>query len=106
VPVIDILVCILARVGFGILFMSGNIVIERLVGSSQNKVVVMFFYIFMILIMAIPGIALGIIASLLMPIGAEFVIILLGTVIGNIAVAGLVTFLCRNVLDYAELNNR
>lgn len=62
--VLEIIVFILARLGFGILFMAANTLFTRLLGSISNKMVIMFLYILTIIILSIAGIILGVLISI------------------------------------------
>ncbi len=103
---VKIVVYIIARIGFGVLFMSGNILTERLLGSLISKVIIMLLYILVMIILALPGILIAIFTassiSMLDPISAGLLI----TFIWNILISALVIFLCRDILNYAELNNK
>ncbi len=100
---LDTVLCILTRITFSLLFTSGNILVERVFGTVRSKGLILFFYIIALMIMAVPGIILGVFAM-----GLEFLPgaagMLLGMIAANVPIALLVMFLCRNVLQYAELN--
>ncbi len=101
------LICIIGRVGFGLLFMAGNILAERLFGSMGSKALILTLYFIMMIILCIPGIILGIIAGIFLPLGGDALpTALLVMTICNVGISALITFLCRNILSYAELNNR
>ena len=102
---VDILFVIVGRIGYGLLFMAGNFMIERLFGSVSSKVLVMTFYFIALFLIAIPGIVVGVLLSSLIP-NAPDAAAILATAVWNIPVSLLLTFLCRNILSYAELNNR
>ena len=55
--------------------------------------------------MAIPGIAACVVCSILFPVSGAAAG-LLGMAVINVAIAVLVLWLCRNLLQYAELNSR
>lgn len=101
----ETIACMLLRISFGLLFMAGNFLIERIIGGSLGKTLVMMIYFLMLIVLCLPGIGIGVVLFYLLPAfgisGA-----LIGVCIWNIAVAALITFLCRNILEYAELNNR
>jgi putative ABC exporter len=103
---INIAVCIVARIGFGILFMSGNILTERLLGSLNSKVIIMFLYIIIMMILALPGIIIAIFTATSINMLDPIIAGLLITFIWNILISAFVIFLCRDILNYAELNNR
>ena len=92
----------LVRFSFGLLFMAGNLMIERLFGGMTSKVLVMFFYYLSMIVLAVPGTVACVLAAIVWSQLAGF--FLLAAV--NVSLAVLVAFLCRNVLRYAELNQR
>lgn len=102
---IDMILCILARISFSLLFTAGNIMVERVFGLVRSKGLILFFYIISLMILAVPGIALGVLLmSLELFPGAAGM--LLGLIAGNIPIALVVIFLCRNLLQHAELNGK
>ncbi len=106
----EILFCVLARIGFGLVFMASNILVERLMGASVNRVLIMIVYFLAMLLLCIPGVVLGILlATLAGAVGLAWAAVsvgLLGTVVFNLLVALLLLFCCRNMLNFAELNNK
>ncbi len=100
---IDTVMCMVARVSFSLLFISGNMLIERVFGSVRSKGLVLFFYIVAMMLLAVPGIILGAALLGLLP---GFAGMLLGLTLANVPVAVLVMFLCRNLLQYADFNGR
>lgn len=106
-PPADILACIVARVGFGLLFMAGNILTERILGSLNSKTLIISFYFLVMILLCAPGLILGFVLSLVLFADALVLpFVLLVTFAWNALVSALVTFLCRDILNYAELNNR
>lgn len=105
---LDIVLCILARVSFSLLYTAGNIAVERVFGSVNSRFLVMFFYILVLLVMMVPGILLAVLFTVLfnMVLATELSVVYLAFIIANIPVSILVMFLCRNLLQYAELNNK
>ncbi len=93
---------VLVRFSFGLLFMAGNLMIERLFGGLASKVLVMLFYYLAMIVLAVPGTVACVLGSVAWTQTAGY--FLLAAV--NAALALLVAFLCRNVLRYAELNQR
>ncbi|MEQ8201147.1 MAG: putative ABC exporter domain-containing protein [Syntrophomonadaceae bacterium] len=99
----DICACILARVSFALLFAAGNIVVERF-WSGASKALTMLLYITVMTVLAAPGAALALVVSSNLLLISENFIVFLVMAIVNIPVSLLVLFLCRNMLQYAELN--
>lgn len=100
---VEMVLCILARISFSLLFTSGNILVERVFGTVRSKGLILFFYIISLMLLSVPGIVLGVVLLELLP-GA--VGMLLGIIACNVPIALLVVFLCRNLLQYAELNGK
>lgn len=100
---VEIVLCIVARVTFSLLFTAGNVLVERVFGMVSSKILIMVFYFLALLLMAAPGLVLGIV--LLVALDNIFWLFL-GMAVANVLVSLLVLFLCRNLLQYAELNNR
>lgn len=100
----DILFVIIARIGFGILFMAGNFLVERLFGSVSSKVLILLFYFMALILIAIPGVILAFIVGSLLPQAG--CLPLLATAVWNLPISLLIAFACRNMLDNAEINNR
>ena len=99
----DIGACILARVSFALLFAAGNIVVERF-WSGASKVLTILLYTIVMVALAAPGVVLAlVVSSNLLLISENFTVFLVMAIV-NIPVSLLVLFLCRNMLQYAELN--
>ncbi len=102
---VEMILCILARISFSLLFTAGNIMVERIFGTVRSKGLMLFFYIISLMILAVPGIGLGLLLmNLELLSGAAGM--LLGLIAANVPIALLVMFLCRNLLQYAELNGK
>ncbi len=102
---IETVLCIIARISFALLFTSGNMLVERVFGTVRSKGLILFFYIISLMILAAPGIVLGVLL-LSLELLPGFIGMLLGIIAANVPVALLVMFLCRNVLQYTEINGR
>lgn len=103
----ELLCFIFARITFAFLFMAGNIMVQRVFGASSIKALIFFFYFFSLMVMALPGILLAIFVTLQgIQLISLTVTALLAMSFANIPVALLVFYLCRNMLQYAELSNR
>lgn len=106
---VEVACCIVGRLSFALLFTAGNVVVERVFGSVSSKVLIVFFYFIIMLLMAIPGILAGVCLMALLPVSPGVqatAVMFLGLSAGNVLVSLLAFFLCRNLLQYAELNNQ
>jgi len=102
---VEIIACILMRIGFGLLLLAGNILIERIFGSIINKVIIMLLYFFVLFIICIPGVIIGFVLNAALG-NSGLIVPLVATFVWNALWSLLIVFLCRNILNYAELNNR
>lgn len=105
-PIHEIIICIIARIGFGILFMSGNVLIERVLGSLTSKTLILVLYFLIMILLAVPGFIFGILLLNIFSAISETVVILTTTFVWNTLVSALIIYLCKDILNYAELNNR
>lgn len=95
---------VIARLAFSFLFISSSLAIERLWGGSLSKVVGMFIYLFADLLLAAPGIVLAIILnSNGITVFSSDITFFICTIAMNILTASLVIWICRDVLQYADL---
>lgn len=104
---LEILAAVLARTGFGLLFMAGTVLNERILGGMTNKVLVTFFYFLVMLLIAVPGAILGTAAGMLL--GQWLPAVPLGlavTFVWNLGCSALIIYLCRNLLECAELSGK
>lgn len=103
---IEVLFCILARLSFGLLFTAGNILVERCLSGLTLKPLILMAYFLSLLVLSAPGIIAGLLLNMTVAGALGDLPILLGMAAVNTLVGLLVIFLCRNMLTYAELNNR
>lgn len=97
-----IVAMIAARIGYGILYMAGNILAERILGGLANKILIFTLYFLILLLVAAPGIVLGIVVGIFLGTAPG----LLVTLIWNLLASGIIGFTCKDILNCAELNNR
>lgn len=99
----EICACVLARFSFSLLFTAGRFIVTRF-WSGAGKALTFVFYLIVMVILSAPGVVLAMVTgSNLVLISQNFVMFLIMAVV-NIPVSLLVLFLCRNMLQYAELN--
>ena len=106
----DWLTCIAmmtARFSFGLLFIGVNLLLSRLLGGNgNNKAIIVMVYFLFCLLASIPAIAAGVavhfiylgVVSIAYSFFAIFAV--------NILLALLLLFLCRNILETSQNNNR
>lgn len=103
---VDIALCIVARISFALLFTAGNVLVERVFGTVSSKMLVMFFYIVVLLAMILPGAAAGAALQAVLPEAFGMAGLFLGMAVVNVSISVLVLYLCRSLLQYAELNGK
>lgn len=100
-----IALCALARFSFGLLFTVANLLVERLWSNVLVKWLAMMLYFLCVLVLVAPGVVTGILlmSGGWMVLSAE-ITFLLSMIVWNLALGMLVLYVCRNVLERAELN--
>lgn len=101
---LETLLCIAARFSFALLFIAGNIMVGRILGSFASKALIMFVFIAILIALSMPGIAAAIIFSMSAG-GFANAAMLISMTVFNIPIAFLVLFACRNMLQHTELNS-
>ena len=96
---------IAARIGFGLLFMAGNIFIERMLGGISSKAILLSLYFLLMIAFVLPGIILGIFLWSAIPALSVY-LFFTGTMVANLLLTAILLFASRNMLNYAELNNQ
>lgn len=101
----DVLVCMLVYGSFGCIYISSNILAQRIVGISGNRGVFITFYMGIMVLLMIPGIFVGI--MLLSAISADWTFIaatVLGTpvLVWNLFISLMIFLLCKNLLNNIE----
>ncbi len=99
---VEIVICILARVGFGVLFIAADVLAERVIGTIASKGLLMVLNFLVIILVALPGI-IGAVIVAVMTNGS--ISALLVTLLWNITISIIIMALCRNVLHNLEQNN-
>ncbi len=102
--VIEGIAMAVARVAFGMLFIGVNLILQRFTGDSEKKVLTVMLYFLLAMIFSLPAVAVGIITGMAFPFNPEIVYIFMAIL--NSVISLVLIFICRNVLEYAEYNNR
>jgi type IV secretory pathway TrbD component len=101
----ETMVCIGARISYGLLFTSGNIVVQRFFSGLTLKLLSLFFYFVTMVLLILPGI--GVVALLMflniqiLPANLQ---IFSALILCNLLMSLAAVFLCRNMLEYSEVN--
>lgn len=95
---------VLARVVFGFMFISVNLVLQRFFGSSDKKLFVGIVYLSLIALFSLPGIVVFFIFNMMLPFNNEIGYVLMSVINGVIAL--IAVYCSRNVLEYSEMNQR
>ncbi len=91
-----------ARIGFGFVFIGANLIMQRLFSTSEKNVISVIVYMLITLLMSVPATiaAIAVVFSPYFTIEAPF----FATVPVNIIVSAVTLFFVRNVLEYSEYN--
>jgi hypothetical protein len=103
---VETVLCILARLTYAFLFTAVNIAVTRLWGGLASKTLASLLYFVLLAVMAAPGIIAAVLMTSIHPLFGENVTVFLWLIVCNIPVSVLALYLSRNMLQYAELNQR
>lgn len=93
-----------ARAGFGLIFIGVNLVFQRLFSGASKTVLTLTLYMLFTVAFSLPAVICGVLVSFFSPFNPE--LSLLVTVPVNTVVSAVMLFSVRNVLQYSEYNNR
>ncbi|MBQ7117470.1 MAG: putative ABC exporter domain-containing protein [Clostridia bacterium] len=93
-----------ARFTFGLLFIGVNLLLQRFTGDSEKKFLSVTLYFLLSMIFSLPAVAVGVITGMAFPFNSEISFLFISII--NTAIAFMLIYICRNVLEYAEYNNR
>lgn len=85
------------RISFGLLFISVNLLLQRLFGTSEKKVLVLMIYFLMILVFSLPSIIIGVLIGMFFPFYLDFAYLAMSAV--NIIIGAVTAYCCRNVFE-------
>jgi hypothetical protein len=103
VPPLEIAFMILARISFSLLFVAGNLLLEKLFSGMKVKALVIMLYFLVMIILILPGIVLSIVLYSLSVLFLSVNITVLAVLtFANLIIAPLIFFLCRNILNNPE----
>ncbi len=102
---LEAVLCVLVRVSFAFLFTAGSIILDR-IWRGVSKTLGMLLYFTVVILLAVPGVILAAIMTILNPSLNQNITMLVSLLVCNIPISVLGLLLCRNMLQYAELNYR
>lgn len=102
--IIETVAMIFARTTFGFLFIGVNLVLQRFMGSSDKKFLVVTIYFLLAMLFSVPAIAVGALLGMYLPFNMEFAFLAMSC--ANIITSCITLFCCRNILEYADYNNK
>ena len=92
---------LITRLGLACLLSAGNILVQRLLGGLQSKMLITLLYYLILIIVLIPGVIVAAITGVLT---LSLPLALFTDAAVNIVLALILLFTCRNVIDIMELN--
>ena len=103
---LDIAIAVVARISFSILFVAGNLLLEKLFAGMKLKVLLIMLYFLTMILLIAPGVALGIVlySNGILFLSEAFTVLSVITVM-NLMISPLILYLCRNVLNNPEWGN-
>lgn len=102
---VTILLCIAARLSLAMLYASANLAVERIWGGASSRGLAFLLFLLVAVVLAVPGIAAVLLLTITFQITSASVLLAAFSAC-NLPVSLLTLFLCRNMLQYAELNNQ
>lgn len=93
-----------ARFSFGLMFMSINLILQRIYGNSDKKTISMMTYMLFVMLFSLPSSAAGIFAYMFMPFYYIVPFLIMTAVCG--AESLILIYLSRNILEKSEINNK
>jgi hypothetical protein len=104
---VETVICVFARISFGLLFTGGNIFVERFFSGVVIKTVAVIIYFFVMILLIAPGVILAFILTIFgVDVLPETIQVFITLTICNLTLSLFIIYLCRNMLEYAELNHR
>ncbi len=100
---LEIALGIIARISFSLLFVAGNLLLEKLFAGMKLKALLIMLYFLTMLLLVSPGAVLAIVlvSNKILLLSAAVTALSVLTVM-NLVLSPLILFLCRNVLDNPE----
>lgn len=102
--VIEGVAMVLARFSFGIMFIGVNLILQRFAGDSEKRFFSVIVYFLLTVIFSLPAVTVGVITGMAFPFNPEIIYTFIAILNGIISL--MLIYLCRNVLEYSEYNNR
>ncbi len=101
---LDAVLAVLVYGSFGSVYISANILAQRIVGMDGNRGVFITFYMSFIILLMLPGIVFGIVALSWFGSLMSFAMTVMGIpiLIWNIIISFLIFLLCKNLLNNIE----
>lgn len=93
----DVVAMAISRISFGLLFLSVNLLLQRIFSSSDKKVLLLMIYFVFILLFSVPGISAAIVSATFLPFYMSIAYLIMSGV--NTIVAAILAFCCRNVFN-------
>lgn len=91
----DIITMTLCRISFGLLFLSINLLLQRLFSTSDKKFLLVMVYFLFIALFSLPGIVIAVSVSMFYPFYTYLAYLAISVI--NTLVAFILAFCCRNV---------
>ena len=97
---------VVARIGFGFVFIGANLIMQRLFGTAERRLLTVTVYMLITLLMSVPAVICAVAVLMLMAPVLSVEAAFLATVPANMLVSAITLFFVRNILQHSEYNNR
>lgn len=100
---ISILMCIIVRTSLSLLFIAGNVLMERLFGDMTSKGLIVMLYFILSILLLIPGVVAGLALSFLCFGQIILAAALLFDALANLILSALILGLCQDILHRVDI---
>ena len=98
----EVIGMVLGKISFGWLFIGVSLILQRLFGNSDNKVLLVMINFLLCAVASIPAIVCAVLAAM----GGAYEFIYFAIAGANLLIGTIIVFCCKNILEYAQNNNR
>lgn len=101
---VELAACVAGRLSFTVVYTAADVAVRRLWGGGLSRMVGALLFLALSFAMILPGLAAAVAAAIVWDGSAVAAVLAMAA--ANLPLSLLLLFLCRNMLQYAELNNQ
>ena len=83
----------------GVLFTAGVLLIQRVLGNLKNKVLIVLLYMFILILLVVPGIVLAMVLESTLGSAVGYLL----SIVWNLLAAAAITAACHNLLNAMDV---